>query len=271
MNPRRVRRVERPVLYGRQQLPGRRNGWRQPAPRQLLGLLPRRLVIMSVAGVVLTVALGQIFAIKNVNVEAPNGRSAEVEREARKLLARGWRQQNILTFDATAMEEGLLQADPMIKTVVVRRQWPNALKLTATLKQPALGWMTGDQAYLLDRDGSAIGTLPAGSTLPAVIDGSNLPVKLGQHVTSSRFIVFMTELAPVLVRLGLAPSRYEVKETTLDLYVTTNRNYRLILDTSRPAGEQVADLQTLLGFLARQGKAPVEYIDLRITGKAYYK
>lgn len=269
MNPRRVRRVERPVLYGRPQ-PLRRSGWRQPG-RPQLGLLPRRLIIMSVAGLVLVVALGQIFAIKQVRVEAPNGRSGEVEGEARKLLAHRWRQQNILTFDSEVLEEGLLQADPMIKTVEIRRQWPGSLKLVVTLKQPGLGWMTGDQTYLLDRDGSAIGILPPGSTLPVVVDGSNLPVKPGQHVTSSRFVGFMTELAPALSGLGLAPSRYEVKETTLDLYVMTNRNYRLIFDTSRPAGEQVADLQALLGFLAKQGKAPAEYMDLRITGKAYYK
>lgn len=270
MNPRRVRRVERPVIYGRPQASRRSAGFRRPE-RIGLGLLPRRLIVLAAGLLVVWLALGQLFGIKNIRVEASSDRSNQIEGAARKLVAARWRQQNVLTLDASALEDELLKSDPMLKSVEIRRQWPNGIKVSASLKQPSLGWVTGNAAYLLDRDGSAIGTLPQGSNLPVVVDGSNLPVKLGEKVTSSRFVGFMVELAPELQKLGLAPASYEVKETTLDLYVTTAKKYKLVLDTSRPVGEQLSDLKTLVGFLNKQGKTPAEYIDLRIAGKAYYK
>jgi cell division septal protein FtsQ len=214
--------------------------------------------------------LQQLFHIKVIHVKSPS-RATEIQSQAHKLVAEQWRQQNLLTLNSNNLEDALLKADPMVKAVRVQRQWPNAVTLAVTLKQPSLGWMSGNQAYLLDRDGSAIGLLPSGASVPVVVDGSNLPVRLGQRVTSTRFIGFTTELATALAAAKVTATRYEVKDTTLDLYVTTAKGYRLIFDTSRSAREQAADLSTLLGFLAKQNKAPVEYIDLRIAGKAYYK
>jgi hypothetical protein len=63
----------------------------------------------------------------------------------------------------------------------------------------------------------------------------------------------------------------DVKETTFDLHVTTDKGYKLIMDTSRPVEEGTRDLKAVLALLASQKKAPTEYVDLRIAGKAYYK
>jgi cell division septal protein FtsQ len=226
------------------------------------------LLALAALGVVLL--LQQAFRVNTVNVKSPS-RSAEIQTETQTLLRAQWRQQNLLTLDSSRLVADLLRTDPMIKTAEVQRRWPQGLNLVVTLKQPSLGWMSGNQTYLLDRDGSAIGALPAGTVLPVVVDGSNLPVALGQRVTTARFVGFTTDLAMALTGLKLAPTRYEVRDTTLDLYVTTNKGYRLILDTTRPAAEEASDLSTLLTFLGKQGKAPAEYIDLRIAGKAYYK
>ncbi len=263
MSERRVRSVGRPV-YGRPQpLPGRRRGL-----RLRMGIIPRRLIILVFGGLVLVFILKQSFDINKVDVKS-SARSAEIQTQVRALTQTRWRQQNLLTLDATTLENDLLAADPMLKSVEIKRRWPHGIIATAVLKQPSLGWSSGNQAYLLDRDGSAIGLLPAGLALPVVVDGSNLPVELGKKVTSVRFVSFTTEVATALASLELNPTRYEVKDTTLDLYVTTNKGYQLIFDTSRSAGDEVSDLRALLGFL--KGKAPAQYIDLRIAGKAYYK
>ena len=267
MNQRRViRPVGRPV-YGR---PAPLRPPRRRVLPRLLSLIPRRVLGLLIGAVVVVLILQQVFHVNTVDVKSP-GRAAEIQAEAFRLVGANWRQQNLLTLSNSTLAADLVQADPMVKTAEVRRRWPRGLVLTVTLKQPSLGWMSGNQAYLLDRDGSAIGTLPTGSTVPVVLDGSNLPVQLGQRVTSGRFVDFTTQLAAGLTGAKVPVTRYEVKDTTLDLYVTTAKGYKLIFDTSRPADEEVNDLKTLLGFLSRQNKAPAEYIDLRIAGKAYYK
>jgi cell division septal protein FtsQ len=264
------RRVVRPVgrpTYGRQQ--SLRAPRRRRLPR-LLELIPRRVLVLLGAAALLVLVLQQVFHVNTVSVKSPE-RVSEVQTEALRLIATKWSQQNLLSFSSSAFARDLLAADPMLKTVEVHRQWPNRLSVVATLKQPSLGWTSGNQAYLLDRDGSAIGSLPAGAAVPVVFDGSNLPVELGQHVTSVRFVDFTTQLAAGLAEAKVGATRLEVKDTTLDLYVTTNKGYQLIFDTSRPAAEELSDLKTLLSFLTKQNKAPASYIDLRIAGKAYYK
>jgi hypothetical protein len=104
-----------------------------------------------------------------------------------------------------------------------------------------------------------------------VQDDSNLPVRPARRVVGTRFVTFVTALAQALPGLKLTSTKYEIKDTTYDLYVSTTAGYRLILDTGRAAGDQAGDIDTMLRFLVKQRKHPAEYIDLRVPGRAYYK
>ncbi len=265
MNERRVRSAPRPI-YGRPQ-PTR--GVRRRVWRPRLGLLPRRLLLLAAAVIVVIFILRQAFAITSVKVIS-NLRSPEITQEVHASLG-SWQQSNLLTMDAGTLESALQRLDPMIKSISVQRSWPHGVSVSVILKQPSLGWSSGNQTYLLDRDGTVISALPAGSTLPVVVDGSNLPVKLGDRVTSSRFVDFTTSVTNGLPALGVKATTLAVKETTFDLYVNTNKGYQLVFDTTRPVAQQLADLKTILVSLAAQKRTAVEYIDLRIDGKAYYK
>ena len=273
MAERRVRVPARSASYGRAKplaRPVARRGPRLPSRVGGLGTLPRRALVLAAALVLLGFGLKQLFAITSVTVDASQ-QGSQLQAAAQRLIAAHWSQQTTLTIDTGQLESQLLVANPGVKTLQIQRQWPHGLKLTATLKQPSLGWATGNQTYLLDRDGTAIGPFAAGLPMPVVYDGSNLPVDLGHQVASARFVGFALEVAHLLPNAGLSATRYEVKDTTLDLYVTTNKGYQLILDTSRPAADEISDLKTLLGFMAKQGKTPTQYINLQVPGKAYYK
>jgi cell division septal protein FtsQ len=134
--------------------------------------------------------------------------------------------------------------------------------------------MTQDNLLTLDTGKLAanlitLGSLPSGSTLPVVVDGSNLPVQKGQQVVTANFVTFCNDLLANLPSTGLSATGLRVQDTTFDLYVKTNKGYQLIFDTTRPAADEIADLKTVLHTLA--GKAPTQYIDMRISGKAYYQ
>jgi cell division septal protein FtsQ len=209
-----------------------------------------------------------IFSIHTVNVTTST-EGDNVKSEVQAILDKSMFQDNLLTLNTDKLTSSLITADPQLKAVVIRRQWPHGIAVVVTEKQPALAWSTGNQSYLLDRDGTVIGTLPPGSTLPTVIDGSNLPVQKGQQVVTASFITFCNELLADLPQTGLTATGLRVEDTTFDLYVQTNKGYQLIFDTTRPAADEVADLQTVEKTLA--GKVPTQYIDMRIAGKAYYQ
>lgn len=268
-NRRNVRnvRVPRPV-YGRP--PASRN--RRPTRRRVfkLGTLPKRVVIIFVIILALALGLKQLFTIKQINV-ASQARNSEVTREVQQLIDGNLMQSNLITLNSSQLVSKLLAADPMIKTASVVRNWPASISVKVTLKRPSLGWTTGNQSYLLDRDGTVIGALPVGQALPVVIDNSNLPVALGQRVTSTQFVGFTIDANDAMTRLKLGPTKLEIKDTTLDLYATTPAGYQLIFDTSRAAADEVSDLKEILQALSSQKKSVTQYIDLRVVGKAYYK
>ena len=263
-----VRQPGRPQ-YGRPSPPPRqRRPVRIGQTTSTLRRLPWRLISL-VGGILLLVwFIWSLFTIKSVEVTTPT-QGDNVKSEVQTLLDKSITQGNLLTLDTTKLTTSLIAADPQLKAVVIHRQWPHSISVVVTEKQPALAWSTGNQNYLLDRDGTVIGTLPPGSTLPTVVDGSNLPVQKGQQVVTASFVSFSNELLADLPQTGLKVTGLRVQDTTFDLYVQTNKGYQLIFDTTRPAADEVADLKTVEKTLG--AKVPAQYIDMRIAGKAYYQ
>jgi cell division septal protein FtsQ len=275
MNTRRVKIGQRSTGYGRPTYGlGRPTGRVRIGWWARLGPTPRRLVALVVIMGVLVWVLGQMFAITNIAVRVvddPAGSQQRIRALVREHLATQTWQGNLITFSPQRLETSVMAADSLVKTIATTRRLPHSLSMVVTLKQPSLGWTSGNATYVLDKDGSIIGPLVGKPDIPVVVDGSNVPVQVGQRVTTARFVNFTTSIAEGLSAAKLSATRYEVRDTTLDLYVTTNKEYQLIFDTGRDAAGQIGDLKTLLGFLASQKKTPTAYIDLRIAGKAYYK
>ena len=263
------RRVRTPrTVYGATQ-PVR--GRRRPVKRRLsVGMVPRRAVIIMVLLLGAGYGLKQLFTLNDVLITGP-GASVQTRTVAGQALDAAWTQRNAVTFDEARLSRDMLKLDPSIKSAQASLRWPHGVSVKVALKLPSLGWTTGNQSYLLDHDGTIIGPLPTGQTLPVVIDQSNLPVQLGQRVASPQFVSFVKDISTTMASLKLGPTKLTVKDTTLDLYATTTPGYAILFDTTRPAIAEAADLQTILQALAAQKKQPAEYIDVRIVGKAYYK
>ncbi|MBW4061870.1 FtsQ-type POTRA domain-containing protein [Candidatus Saccharibacteria bacterium] len=247
-------------------MPPRPRGRTRPSFK--LGLIPRRLLLLAIALVVVILGLRQVFSIRTITVVPANPTTAA---EAKQILGASWSLGNALTFNGSSFSSKLTAMDATIKSVSTTRLLPSGLRVVVTFKQPSLGWLSGNEGHLLDVDGTAIGVLPAGNKLPVVTDDSNLPVTAGQAVVAPRFVSFVTGVSKQLPNTGLTATKYEIKDTTFDLYVTTNKGYQLILDTSRPVGDEMGDLTAVLNNLKQTGKTPAQYIDLRIAGRAYYK
>lgn len=267
MIERHVRTNGRPV-YGRA-MPLKRPA-RRGSRRPKLSPLQGRVVVMILLVLVVGWGIGRMSTIDKVEVAAPS-RAGEIQSAALKLTDSNWKWGNQLTFDAESFTSRLKEEDPALKDVSVKRKGLNTLVVTATLKQPSLGWNTGNQTYVLDRDGTIIGTVTGSPAFPVIVDGSNVPVQTGQRVVSANFVQFVQQVVPALAATGITVTRFDIKDTTLDLSAQTNKGYKLLFDTSRGAEEEVADLRAVQRLLASQKKVPAEYIDLRIAGKAYYK
>lgn len=261
---RRVSNSGRPQ-YGRYNAPPPRKRTKSPRPSVKL---PWRWIALGGGMLLLGWFIWTRFTVSQVNVTTIL-RTQEVKSEVQTILAKDPRQGNLLTISTARVASDLAAADPALRDIKVTRSWPAGIFVEAVQKQPALGWSTGNQKYLLDRDGTIIGTLPATSQLTVITDGSNLPVTVGQRVVTASFVTFCTDVLSRLPSVGITVTGLSLRETTFDLYVQTSKGYYLIFDTKRAPVDEIADLKTVLTTL--NGKAPTQYIDMRINGKAYYK
>jgi cell division septal protein FtsQ len=269
VSERRVRTNGRPVYgQGSRLVPTRPSRTRTPKPR--LNLLQRRLLMMLVAFLVVLYGVWKLVDVTVVVVNAPSDAS-QIQQEALQAVHGSWQQDNLLTLSNTQIASDLQQANPLILSATVRRKWFHTVVVNVLLKQPSLGWSSDGQRYLLDSNGSVIGSFPAGSVLPVVNDGSNLPVTVGQAVVPTQFVAFVSALVPALASDGYTVTSLDVKDTTLDLDVSTNKSYKLIFDTSRSVPSEIHDLKAVQGVLTSSGKTPASYIDLRISGRAYWE
>ncbi len=265
----------------RQVRPPYRPQYGAPAPRSRTNTPPRVAIELPTnmpwrwialgAGLILSlILLRQAFLIREVKV-GQGIESEQIPNTVRGVMSEDWRQGSTLTLNPEKMEGELLAAKPQLKSVQVKREGLQAIAVTGTLKRPALGWSSGGQNFLLDRDGTAIGPLLESNRVPVIFDGSNLPVKVGTRVASPRFVAFASEVPAGVSAAGLKLKGLRVQETTYDLWAETTAGYRIVFDTDRTVADQIEDLKVVLATLKGQGRSPAEYIDLRVAGKAYFR
>ena len=247
-------------------------------PRQKLQLPAIKVTWVRLAAIIILVVLlfigiGTLTSLKRITVRHNNALTTDhITNVARTALDKQWFGGNVILVNTSALAHSLEQADPGIKKASVHRSLFHGITIDITERQPTLNWKSGGTTYLLDADATAIGpTKGAYTTLPTVTDSSNLPVKTGDRVAPTSFVSFAADIAKLLPAAGYVITDMTVPTTTSELNVRTSTGLVIKFDTTRPPGEQIADLQAVQKELAKAKKTPTEYIDLRIEHKAYYK
>lgn len=143
---------------------------------------------------------------------------------------------------------------------------------TLTMRRPVAGWTINSGQYFVDAKGVAFQQNYYSSPTVQIIDDSGVDLQQGATVASNRFLGFVGRIVAIS-----SESNYDVTEAIIPPGTTRQLEIRLQdvvprvrLSIDRPAGEQVEDMTRALGYLTARGIAP-EYIDVRVSGKAFYK
>ena len=269
MKERRVTQGPRLVYQRRQERIQTRSGF-QPS-----GWLKshRRITILVVLIVAIILIWWRTFHISSIIVTGNQFLSTGTIKASVKVeLDRHLSWQNLTMVDTDGLAAGLRGDQSLIDDIQIKRQWPNGLNIRIVERTPVLLWQTGDTTYWVDVDGivvnQAAGTL---TKLPLIVDRSNLPVKAGDRVVGTRFVAFIRDLVDQMPKQGLSIAGFAVPDTTTEVYVTTVKGFIVKFDTTRPSSEGLVALTQVMGQLTKDKKTPAEYIDLRVSGKAYYK
>jgi len=140
------------------------------------------------------------------------------------------------------------------------------------MREPIAGWSIHGRQQYVDATGTAFVRNYFAPPSVQIVDNSGIQVQAGQAITSNRFLGFVGRA------VGLAKAQgYNVQQviipsdTTREVELRVEGvSYPIKLSVDRSAGEQTEDMARVIKYLQARSINP-EYIDVRVTGKAFYK
>ncbi len=176
-------------------------------------------------------------------------------------------------MDVPGLEAYLAQTLPEVDHVE-RVQMGNLgeTDFVLSMRRPVAGWNINSKQYYVDAKGIAFEQNYYAVPGVQIIDNSGAQAEQGTAVASNRFLSFVGRVVAQAKARSLTVTQATLpKDTTRELDVTVAEMPSYIkLSIDRPAGEQVEDMARAVTYLKSQGRTP-EYIDVRVSGKAFYK
>lgn len=142
-----------------------------------------------------------------------------------------------------------------------------------TMRTPVAGWQINQKQYYVDSNGIPFEQNYFQPPSVQIVDNSGVSDKLGTTaVASNSFLSFVGQVVSLTKASGYTVTQASLPpDTTRELELRLKEvNYYVKLTIDRPAGEQVEDMISAIKYFSGHGQTP-EYIDVRVSGKAFYK
>lgn len=215
--------------------------------------------------------------------DAPFLQDASVYRQAaRQMFAESAANRNKLTVDAGGIAQRLQERFPELQeTSVSLPVIGNTPTIFVRPAEPAMVLASSNGTFIVDENGRALAEATAGTNLhrlqvPSVTDQSGLGIKLGKQVLPRSAAAFIGTVTGQLKaqKMNVQSMTLPAAAGELDVYITGKPyfvKFNLEQGTEDVALRQVGALVAVLKKLEREGRAPTQYIDVRLEGRAYYK
>jgi hypothetical protein len=140
-------------------------------------------------------------------------------------------------------------------------------------RQGSLRWQSQGIQYLVDANGVIFSSEDNKTAkLPLVIDPKNVDTSKQRTVTYKRFVTFVNVLDETWKKNGFKPKNYSVSDDLkrVDCYFD-DKPYSIYINTNEEPGFQVDDAKKVIDHLSKNNQQPTQYIDVRVSGKAFWK
>jgi len=131
------------------------------------------------------------------------------------------------------------------------------------------------ECYYIDKDGVIFEKAPqtSGTLILTIKDNSEKEVEMGKNALDKEFMAELIDLKEGLLnQSGLKVIDFIIETDVLkDLRVDTNEGWYILFDRARDLRSQLQALILVLEEKIKEGRKNLEYIDLRIENRVYYK
>jgi hypothetical protein len=141
-----------------------------------------------------------------------------------------------------------------------------------TMRTPVAGWNINNKQYYVDSKGIAFDINYFLPPSVQIVDNRGISPQTGAAIVSNRFLSFVGRVVAAAKEKGYIVSQAILPpDTTRQLNINLKDSpISVKFSVDRSAGEQVEDMIQSLKYFESHGIVP-GYIDVRVSGKAFYK
>jgi cell division septal protein FtsQ len=186
---------------------------------------------------------------------------------------------NLLLARIGNTEKYLREEFKKIETVEIYRKFPDTLMVKIKERSAVILWCTGGPCYIIDEKGYAYTgiNLEQQENLPAdlikMVDTSAHPVALGEKTLDESLVAYLSNLRNELKKpdIEIEDEWHTPSPVSEDIEIITKEGWRLIFSTEINPSKSLRTLKTFLNEELKEDRSKLEYADLRVEDKVFYK
>lgn len=231
------------------------------------------LIAIGVAGLVFVLLWQLIFSVSAYGRQAVISEPAKYQESIQSYLSKQPLERLRFAVDEARLSAYVVAEHPEVKSVKLAQ--PSGVassRFEVEMRRPIVQWRVDAENQYVDDSGAAFKVNYFDSPDIQVVDDSGISSSSGAAVASSRFLGFIGHVVNLSESLGYKVSGITIPAaSTRQIEVTyQDMPYRVKYSVDRPAGGQVEDMSRADKYFAGQQIKP-EYLDVRVSGRAYYR
>lgn len=239
------------------------------------------LFLLIAAGLAYLFVYSPVFRIEKIvmsgshDPEVLNQVQLVIKRQLAGYQFSVWPRRNMLLIDLAELQS-TVQSDLSLDYLKIEKKYLHTLKVEAREKVPALLWRAGDEYYYLDKEGQALAAVKFENIrfdLPLVSRGTTTAVQLNAPVLAPDEVGFISAVA---AKFKASFENLNIRQIIArqmhnqEIFFYTNEGWYFILKVGAAIDLPLENLKLLLADKLKD-RAGLEYIDLRIEDKIFYK
>lgn len=227
------------------------------------------LLTIILGGIVYLIFFSKLLNVKTVEVRGYSHPEI-IEEIAKNQMEKSLFSSNMIFFSTSKLSQ-TLSGESKIKKVSVKKVLPQKIIINIDEAKGAIIWSTAGDKFLIS-EGGVVMEKSNNEKLPEVTDSANIKVVPGEKVASPTFINFIKVLSE---KFQPATSE-EIQKIIIfdilsDVHVLAKSGWTVYLNSTKDPEVQLKNLARILEESRKSTKIKLQYIDMRIEDRIFYK